>query len=196
MYTLLLYKLQKQGDDSMEKSKETSFERMNMAVREMVKEDLGVDVACCKSHTSKTLKVVADPENVNTVDVYVPYQIFVGAKTIEACADWNVEFWKMAFRQLSFEFGVKSCPRTRLMSRKVSGANPRTYADFFWKNIESMAKWNIKLPEIPATAKKTGSTAPITITATSASNGKKAEVSEKYDVQKAYEMLGMKFACL
>ena len=82
------------------------------------------------------------------------------------------------------------------MSRKVSGANPRTYADFFWKNIESMAEWNIKLPEIPATAKKTGSTAPITITATSASNGKKAEVSEKYDVQKAYEMLGMKFACL
>ena len=51
----------------MEKSKETSFERMNIAVREMVKEDLGVDVACCKSHTSKTLKVVAHPEKVNTV---------------------------------------------------------------------------------------------------------------------------------
>lgn len=180
----------------MEKSKETSFERMNMAVREMVKEDLGVDVACCNSHTSKTLKVVAHPENVNTVDVYVPYQIFVGAKTIEACADWEVDYWKMAFRQLSFEFGVKGCPRTRLMTRKVSGANPRTYAEFFWKSIESMAKWNITLPEIPAIAKKIGSEAPIVSTATSANSGKNAEVSEKYDVQKAYEMLGLKFACL
>ncbi len=180
----------------MEKSKETSFERMNMAVRKMVKEDLGVDVASCKSHTSTTLKVVAHPDQVNTVDVYVPYQIFVGAKTIEACANWSVDYWVMALRQLSFEFGVKSCPRTRLMTRKVRGANPRTYADYFWKNIESMAKWEIKLPEIPATAKRIGSVAPVTITAVSADNGKKAEVSEKYDVQKAYEMLGMKFACL
>ena len=94
----------------MEKSKETSFERMNMAVREMVKEDLGVEVASCKSHTSKTLKVVAHPEKVNTVDVYVPYEIFVGAKTLEACAHWEVDYWKAAFRQLPFEFGVKNCP--------------------------------------------------------------------------------------
>lgn len=179
----------------MEKSKETSFERMNMAVREMVKEDLGVEVACCKSHTSKTLKVVAHPEKVNTVDVYVPYEIFVGAKTIEACANWEVDYWKMALRQLCFEFGVKNCPRTRLMSRKVFRANSRTYANYFWKNIESMAKWDIKLPEIPATAKKNIPGVHMSVAA-SATNGVNAEVSEKYDVQKAYELLGMKYACL
>ena len=179
----------------MVKSKETSFERMNMAVREMVKEDLGVDVACCKSHTSKTLKVVAHPEKVNTVDIYVPYEIFVGAKTIEACENWDVDYWKMALRQLCFEFGVKNCPRTRLMSRKVFRANSRTYANYFWKNVESMAGWNIKLPEIPATAKVNVPGVHMSIAA-EATHGVKAEVSEKYDVQKAYELLGLKYACL
>ena len=179
----------------MEKSKETSFERMNIAVREMVKEDLGVDVDCCKSHTSKTLKVVAHPEKVNTVDVYVPYEIFVGSKTIETCANWEVDYWKMALRQLCFEFGVKNCPRTRLMSRKVFRANSRTYANYFWKNIESMANWEIKLPEIPVTAKINVLGGQMYVTAPETC-GVEAKVSEKYDVQKAYELLGMTYACL
>lgn len=179
----------------MEKSKETSFERMNIAVREMVKEDLGVDVACCKSHTSKTLKVVAHPEKVNTVDVYVPYEIFVGSKTIESCANWEVDYWKMALRQLCFELGVKNCPRTRLMSRKVLRVNSRTYANYFWKNVESMANWEIKLPEIPATAKINLPGGQMYVTAPE-THGVEAKVSEKYDVQKAYELLGMTYACL
>ena len=179
----------------MEKSKETSFERMNIAVREMVKEDLGVDVACCRSHTSKTLKVVAHPEKVNTVDVYVPYEIFVGSKTIESCANWEVDYWKMALRQLCFEFGVKNCPRTRLMSRKVFRTNSRTYANYFWKSIESMANWEIKVPEIFTTAKINIPEGQMYVTVPETS-GVEAKVSEKYDVQKAYELLGMTYACL
>ena len=84
----------------------TSFERMKAAVCEMVKEDLGVEAVSCKSHTSQTLKVVAYPDKPNTVEVFVPYQVFVGAKTNEVCADWDVNYWKMAFRQLALEFGV------------------------------------------------------------------------------------------
>lgn len=182
----------------MEKNgKETSFERMNTAVREMVKEDLGVTVACCKSHTSRTLKVVAYPEAENTVDIFVPYQIFVGAKTNEVCAEWDVEYWKMALRQLCLEFGVKECTRTRLMTRKGGRVNPRTYADFFWKGIDSMAGWNIILPEIPSFTLKNAPEMAAENFEKPDEGGKEPEAAkEKIDVKKAYEMLGLSFACL
>lgn len=182
----------------MEKQrKETSFERMNIAVREMVKEDLGVEAICCKSHTSKTLKVVAYPDAVNTVDVFVPYQIFVGAKTNEVCIDWDVNYWKMALRQLCLEFGVKECPRTRLMVRKDRNVNPRTYAEFFWKGIECMEGWNIVVPEIPAISQKPVLRIDAECASTRIDNAAESEkAKEKIDIESAYEMLGLKFACL
>ena len=176
-------------------SKETSFERMNMAVREMVEEDLGVEVVACNSHTSKTIKVVAYPEKVNTAEVFVPYQIFVGAKTNEVCADWDVNYWKMALRQLCMEFGVKECPRTRLMARRIGKVNPRIYANFFWKGIDSMAGWNIVLPEIPTFAERSREEE-IEGEIHKPAHQEEANAKDKYDVEKAYEMLGLKFACL
>ena len=171
----------------------TSFERMNLAACEMVKEDLGVEAICCKSHTSKTLKVVAYPDKPNTVELFVPYQIFVGAKTNEVCANWDVNYWKMAFRQLALEFGVKDCPRTRLMTRRVRDAHPRMYADFFWKRIESMESWNIVLPEIHTYVPKSlPEREPKIVEGT-----KEQNVSEaKINIEEAYEQLGLKFACL
>lgn len=179
----------------MEKSTETSFERMKQAVREMVKEDLEVEVTSCKSHTSCTLKVVAFPEAVNTVEVYVPYQIFVGAKANDVCANWDVNYWKMALRQLCFEFGAKDCPRTRLMTRRVSGVSPRTYANYFWKRIESMSGWNIVLPEIPK-AQPEGAE----IMNATAQNDGESEGSDgihnKSDILKTFELMGLKFCCM
>ena len=167
----------------------TSFERMNLAACEMVKEDLGVEAICCKSHTSKTLKVVAYPDKPNTVDLFIPYQIFVGAKTNEVCANWDVNYWKMAFRQLCFEFGVKNCPRTRFMTRKNKGVNPRMYADFFWKRIEGMESWNIVLPEIHTCIPKN-------LSEKSAQTEEKGDSEAKINIEEAYEQLGLKFACL
>lgn len=172
----------------MEKSNETSFERMNIAVREMLKEDLEVEVTSCKSHTSCTLKVIACPEEKNTVEVYVPYQIFVGSQTNEVCFDWDVDFWKMALRHLCFEFGVKGSPCTRLMTRKMSLANPREYANFFWKKQESMSRWCIILPEIPSTTKSY-------IPEESRKNAT-GDAKSKHDVLKSFEMMGLKFACM
>ncbi len=179
----------------MEKSTETSFERMKQAVREMVKEDLEVEVTSCKSHTSCTLKVVAFPEAVNTVEVYVPYQIFVGAKANDVCANWDVNYWKMALRQLCFEFGAKDCPRTRLMTRRVSGVSPRTYANYFWKRIESMSGWNIVLPEIPKAQSE--ETEIMKTAAQSAGESEESDdIHNKPDILKTFELMGLKFCCM
>lgn len=179
----------------MEKGKETSFERMNMAVQKIVKEDLGVDVACCKSHASATLKVIACPEQVDTVEVYVPYQIFVGAKTVGACAEWSVDYWASALKQLSFEFGVKNYLRTCLMSRNVRGISPRTYAGSFWKSIESMAKWKIELPESQDASVILARITPETVTTISVKENGEIQVSEEYDIKAAYNLFGMDLAC-
>lgn len=176
-------------------SKKTSFERMNEAVREMVKEDLEVEVTSCKPHHSCTLKVVAIPEAVNTVEVYVPYQIFVGAKTNDVCAEWGVNFWKMGLRQLCFEFGVKDCPRTRLMTRRAAGVSPRVYADFFWKKIESMDGWNIVLPEI-AKNDATEADGVKTVAQVAESKDETGNVKNKPEVLKSFEMMGLKFCCM
>lgn len=170
----------------------TSFERMNIAACEMVKEDLGVEAISCKSHTSQTLKVVACPDKPNTVELFVPYQIFVGAKTNEVCKSWEVEYWKLAFRQLCLEFGVKNCPRTRLMTRRVKGTNPRMYADFFWKRIESMESWNIVLPEIHTYVIKNLPEATAETEEASTAGADKGKIN----IEEAYEQLGLKFACL
>lgn len=179
----------------MEKSTETSFERMKQAVREMVKEDLEVEVTSCKSHTSCTLKVVAFPEAVDTVEVYVPYQIFVGARTNDVCANWDVDYWKMALRQLCFEFGAKDCPRTRLMTRRVSGVSPRTYANYFWKRIESMSGWNIVLPEIPK-AQPVGAEITKTAAQKAEENEEPGKIHKKPDIVKSFELMGLKFCCM
>lgn len=179
----------------MENSKETSFERMKQAVREMVKEDMEVEVTSCKSHTSCTLKVVAFPETVDTVEVFVPYQIFVGARTNEVCTEWDVNYWKMALRQLCFEFGAKDCPRTRLMTRRVSGVSPRMYANYFWKRIESMSGWNIVLPELPK-VKPTETETVKTVAQVAASKDEKGEIHNKPDVLNAFELMGLKFCCM
>ena len=170
----------------------TSFERMNIAACEMVKEDLGVEAISCKSHTSQTLKVVACPDKPNTVELFVPYQIFVGAKTNEVCKSWEVEYWKLAFRQLCLEFGVKNCPRTRLMTRRVKGTNPRMYADFFWKKIESMESWNIVLPEIHTYVIKNLPEATAETEEACVAGADKGKIN----IEEAYEQLGLKFACL
>ena len=171
----------------------TSFERMKAAACEMVKEDLGVEAVSCKSHTSKTLKVVAHPDKPNTVDLFVPYQVFVGAKTNAVCADWDVDYWKMAFRQLGFEFGVKNCPRTRLMTRRVKGANPRMYADFFWKRIEGMENWNIVLPEIHTYIPNNIPEAVAEIKETACEDD---AVKARINIEEAYEQMGLKFTCM
>ena len=171
----------------------TSFERMKAAVCEMVKEDLGVEAVSCKSHTSQTLKVVAYPDKPNTVEVFVPYQVFVGAKTNEVCADWDVNYWKMAFRQLALEFGVKNCPRTRLMTRRVRGTHPRMYADFFWKRIEGMESWNIVLPEIHTYIPKRITASAVEQFETICES---AEMEAKINIKEAYEQLGLKFTCM
>lgn len=170
--------------------KETSFDRMNIAVREMVNEDLGVEAIYIKSHTSQTIKIIAYPDAVNTVDVLVPYQIFMGAQTNQACKNWNVVCWKLVLRQLCMEFAVKDCSRARLMVRNAGAPNPRTYAEFFWKSVDSMGGWNIILPETSTLTQVKG------IEARNESKLLLEAASVKIDVQNAYELLGIKFACL
>lgn len=180
----------------MEKNEiQTSFERMKQAVSEVIKEELGVSVESCKSHTSCTLKVVALPEAVNTVEVYIPYQIFVGARTNDACSGWDVETWKMGFRSLCFEFGVKDCPRTRLMAKKSVQVSPRGYANYFWKRIESMNGWNIVLPEIPK-AKTVGAEILKNAAQLSEDEGVSQKNTDGLEVQKTFELMGLKFCCM
>ena len=177
----------------MEQNKMTSFERMKKAVYEMVKEELEVNVTSCKSHTSCTLKIVALPDEVDTVEVYVPYQIFVGAKTSEACMDWDVNVWKIALMQLCFEFGVKDCPITRLMTKRPVGVSARMYANHFWKKFETMNRWNIVVSEISSIK-----SAELRNDKNNKPTEKKienVEIYKKSEIVNAFELMGLKFCC-
>lgn len=180
----------------MENNKiKSSFERMKQAVCEMVKEDLGVNMIACKSHASCTVKVVALPEEANAVEVYVPYQIFVGAKTNDECFKWCVDNWKLGLRKLCLEFGVKDCPRTRLMTQRCSNVSPRLYADYFWSKIESMKNWAIILPEFPK-AQAVGSEILKTVAQLSESEEDSPKAQNNQDIHKAFELMGLKFCCM
>lgn len=165
----------------------TSFERMKEAVRERVKEDLGVEVTAINSHTSCTLKVVAIPEMVNAVEVFVPTQIFVGARTSDVCASWDVDYWKNALKTLCLEFGVRKAPYTRLMTKRVPGASPRMYANLCWIKSADMSGWGITVPEIPK-ARPVGEELLETVLKLST-----GETSGNPEVVHSFEQMGLKF---
>ena len=165
---------------------ETSFERMKKAVCERVREDIGVEVTAVNSHTSCTLKVVAIPEKVNTVEVFVPNQIFVGAKTSDVCEFWDLDYWKEALKHLCLEFGVRGGTRTRLMTKRAPGVSPRMYANVFWTRMEEMKKWNIEVPEIPK-AKPVGAELLKTVAQLSAD-----DAIEKPETVHALERMGLR----
>lgn len=179
----------------MEKIIETSFERMKKAVSEVIKEELGVNVIACNSHTSCTLKVVAIPQKENCAEVYIPYQIFVGARTNDTCSNWSVDNWKMGLRKLCLEFGVKDCPRTRLMTKRSAQVSPRLYANYFWSKVESMKGWNIILPEFPK-AQPVGAEILQTAAQLAGSEDVSQKAQNNLEVQKAFELMGLKFCCM
>ncbi len=169
----------------MERNKiENTFDRMIFAVKQMLQEKLKVEVEEVKTHEYATLKVVALPEAVNKVEVYIPGKIFRGAKVNPACSGWNIQDWKMGFEQMCLEFGVKGEPRTRYLTKMSGVENVRTFANYFWKAFESMKKWGDEILE--KHSEKAKETYPAKA---------KTNINSE-DVKKAYELMRLRFACM